>query len=152
MKIRAHALMSRRAFTIVELLVVIGIIGLLIGLLLPAVQAAREAARRARCANNLGQLIRATHAFESVHGAFPPACTAGRPDPQVALFGGYSVQCRLLPFLEQSALYNSINFHSFSGDLVGLELYHHTAAVHSIDAFLCPSDPNTRLDPLAPNS
>jgi prepilin-type N-terminal cleavage/methylation domain-containing protein len=61
----------RSGFTLVELLVVIGIIGILIGLLIPAVQAAREAARKAQCQSNLKQIGLAMHNFESVNGRLP---------------------------------------------------------------------------------
>lgn len=44
-----------RAFTLVELLVAITVVGLLLALLFPAVQAAREAARSAQCGSNLHQ-------------------------------------------------------------------------------------------------
>ena len=68
-----HDRRPARAFTLVELLVVIAIIGMLVGLLLPAVQAAREAARRSSCQNNIRQLALAVHSFEGARRHFPPS-------------------------------------------------------------------------------
>jgi len=147
---------SPRGFTLIESLVVIGIIGVLVGLILPAVQGSREASRRASCANNLGQLIRATLAFESSRGGFPPAAFWGRPyTPGEQLNGIFSAHCALLPFLEQKNVYNSINFDLLSGSFDRVELvgvYQRTAATQMISVFLCPSDPNTRSNPFAPAS
>jgi prepilin-type N-terminal cleavage/methylation domain-containing protein len=63
--------MKRRAFTLVELLTVIAIIGVLVGLLLPAIQAAREAGRRTQCANNIKQIALACLQHEEAHRQFP---------------------------------------------------------------------------------
>src|SRR5579864_8180340 len=94
-------------FTLIELLVVIAIIAVLIALLLPAVQAAREAARRAQCVNNLKQMGLAAHNFESTNGTLPPNWG---PYPY-ASGGGSRVNflAVIMPFLEQSALFNCWN-------------------------------------------
>jgi prepilin-type N-terminal cleavage/methylation domain-containing protein len=71
----------RKAFTLVELLVVITIIGILVALLLPAVQTAREAARRTTCTNQLKQLTLAVHSYAAVNKVFPPGTISGKtPD------------------------------------------------------------------------
>ncbi|MFN0018028.1 MAG: DUF1559 domain-containing protein [Pirellulaceae bacterium] len=99
--------MSRRAFTLVELLVVIAIIGILVALLLPAVQFARESARRMQCGNNLKQFGLALANYESVFKVFPSTDVAN----------GFSVQARLLPYIEQSGLQSMLDFTkpAFSG-------------------------------------
>ncbi len=96
--------LSRNAFTLVELLVVISIIGVLVGLLLPAVQSAREAARRTQCINNLHQIGLATHNFHDTFRAFPPGRLQPRPgEPEEYSCGGTQTTwlVRIMPFLEQ---------------------------------------------------
>jgi prepilin-type N-terminal cleavage/methylation domain-containing protein/prepilin-type processing-associated H-X9-DG protein len=120
---------SRRAFTLIELLVVIAIIAVLIALLLPAVQAAREAARRAQCVNNLKQLGIAMHNYHDTNGTFPIG-RQGSPR-RTWTFG-------ILSFVEQTTLYNAINFTT--------DFYQRsntTAIITNIAAFDCPSDPGS---------
>ncbi|RMG41841.1 MAG: DUF1559 domain-containing protein, partial [Planctomycetota bacterium] len=66
-------------FTVVELVVTLGVIGLLVALLLPAVQQAREAARRTTCENHLKQIAAALHAYHATYGSFPPGAVARAP-------------------------------------------------------------------------
>ena len=139
----------RPAFTLVELLVVIAIIGILVGLLLPAVQAAREAARRMQCSNNLKQLGLAFHNYESATKSFPiNYATRGKlgfPNngPGIANSGRSWLQM-VLPYIEQTPLYNNIDF------TVGLQPKSSAAttpvgrnrlvAATIVPTFLCPSD------------
>ena len=146
---------ARAGFTLIELLVVIGIIAILIGLFLPAVQAARESARRLRCGNNLKQMITATHSFAATHGKFPPSAGSGSSyyyDPKKNS-SALSVPYQLLPFLEQQALFDSVNIYLPLG-FPGENLKHQaTATAVRVATFLCPSDPwINAIEPAGPNS
>ena len=129
--------LRRQAFTLIELLVVIAIIAVLIALLLPAVQAAREAARRSQCVNNLKQLGLALHNYHDVNGAFPIGQLL---NVATKATNNISAQTRLLPFLEQAPLANSINFSFTSAGAANS-----TALGTSVNTFLCPSDPQAVL-------
>jgi prepilin-type N-terminal cleavage/methylation domain-containing protein/prepilin-type processing-associated H-X9-DG protein len=96
----------RTGFTLVELLVVIAIIGVLVALLLPAVQSAREAARRMACANNLKQIGLAMHNYEDTWKKLPVALLGGVSS---SVDDGFGWGVAILPFIEQKALYDSIN-------------------------------------------
>ena len=103
----------RSGFTLVELLVVIAIIGILVALLLPAVQAAREAARRAQCTNNLKNLTLAILNHEAATKHLPPGrygCDGGNCSPRSVWSRGASGFLVILPYLEEQALYDSIDF------------------------------------------
>jgi prepilin-type N-terminal cleavage/methylation domain-containing protein/prepilin-type processing-associated H-X9-DG protein len=93
-------------FTLVELLVVIAIIGVLIALLLPAVQAAREASRRSQCANHLKQIALACHNHHDANNdQLPTACTFYPVGSNQET--GWSYAFQILPYMEQSALYDA---------------------------------------------
>jgi prepilin-type N-terminal cleavage/methylation domain-containing protein/prepilin-type processing-associated H-X9-DG protein len=121
---------NRSGFTLIELLVVIAIIAVLIALLLPAVQAAREAARRAQCNNNLKQMVLAMHNYIDSTSALPLGRTL-----QSGTYRPFSQQARILGFMEQINIFNTLNFSLSSYDPSNV-----TGAAASINSFLCPSD------------
>ena len=135
----------RRGFTLIELLVVIAIIAVLIALLLPAVQAAREAARRAQCVNNLKQIGLALHNYHQAIGSFPmgsapaPWNVPGDADG----WSGWSAHALMLPYMEQTPIYNAINF-NWACARGGSTSYlvNSTSYNTKINSFLCPSDGN----------
>src|ERR671919_44032 len=99
---------SRAGFPLVELLVVIAIIGVLVALLLPAVQAARESARRMSCASNLRQIGLAMHNYHDIAGAFPIGVSNDIPGNGNGSDGNWTWSARILPYLEQSGLYQTL--------------------------------------------
>jgi prepilin-type N-terminal cleavage/methylation domain-containing protein len=115
-KKRNPRLCSASGFTLVELLVVIAIIGILVALLLPAIQAAREAARRAQCLNHLKQISLGFSLHESTYKFYPDGGEnqwakrafvpkSNPPKPCVAPKQWYSWAYQLLPFVEESAIW-----------------------------------------------
>lgn len=116
-----------RAFTLVELLVVIAIIALLVALLLPAVNAAREAARRTQCTNNLKQLGLAVQMHHDAKRHFPAGRTTTYQD-------GVSWAFQILPYLEETAI-----FQAHRPDHRVDDPENATAMRHPVSAFFCPS-------------
>ena len=109
---RAHSRI-RCGFTLIELLVVLAIIGVLVALLLPAVQSARDAARRMQCANNLKQIGLALHNYHQSVGAFPMGGSKNNRKLDGDSYDQWSVwsaHAAILPGLEQTPMFNAINF------------------------------------------
>jgi prepilin-type N-terminal cleavage/methylation domain-containing protein len=134
-----------KAVTLVELLVVMGIIGVLIALTLPAAQRAREGARRLQCQNHLRQIGIALQAYQSTYGMYPAGSSVGLTLPSgFALPRNYSPLVHLLPYLEEKGGYNAVNFAMqafFPGAPAPDPPANTTVFNMRIELFLCPSDP-----------
>lgn len=136
------AKVNRLAFTLVELLVVVAIIGVLVGLLLPAVQAAREAARKAHGTNNLKQIGLGMMNYESSLKCFPSGYVS---DPRSGIISsdsldaapGWAWGALLLPYLEQTALGDSLDFRYPAWHPINASL-----ALTRVPVFLNPAAPN----------
>ena len=139
---------NRSAFTLIELLVVIAIIAILVALLLPAVQQVREAARKSQCQDHLHNFGVAIHNYEITHKFVPPGGVPNDPAGNQSCCGGgprIGWQVRVMPFMEQNALYNQLNMNSGGG--LALQAAWDTtvqggpARRLQVDYAMCPSDP-----------
>lgn len=128
--------MKRRGFTLIELLVVIAIIAVLVAILLPAVQQAREAARRSTCKNNLKQIALAFHNYHDVYSMLPGQMTSLTYGQNHTV----SPNIVILPFLEQSALYDSYDNNVWYNDPKNYALKDKMPAVYA-----CPSTPESGI-------
>jgi prepilin-type N-terminal cleavage/methylation domain-containing protein/prepilin-type processing-associated H-X9-DG protein len=132
-------LRMRRAFTLVEVLVVITIIGVLVALLLPAVQSARDAARRAQCANNLKQIGLALLNYESRQKTFPSGYVSNFESDGDDTGPGWGWCSFILPEMEEGAIYRAIHFDRTIEDPIN------GVRVANVAGFFCPTDDAKRV-------
>lgn len=127
-------MIKRKAFSLVELLVTISIIGILVGLLLPAVQAAREAARRMSCSNNLKQLGLAMHNYESAHRVLPPS--------RISITNPVFQQSWMMMIL--SEIEQAPSFASYNKNVSWFDTQNTPITTQQFSVFKCPSAPDQR--------
>lgn len=154
-----HGSTRRTAFTLIECLVAISIIGLIAGLLIPAVLGARESAHRLECSNRLKQLGIAFHTHAAIHLSFPcpmPARHVTSQGVRYATPETLSGNYELLPYLEAMPIYNSINVHGL-GTSTGMTFSptspeNRSAYSTKLGQFLCPADASRIEHAMGPTS
>jgi prepilin-type N-terminal cleavage/methylation domain-containing protein len=122
---------DHRAFTLIELLAVIAIIGVLVALLLPAIQSAREAGRRIVCTNNLKQMGVAVHTFHDIHNGLVPLSLGHHKLNWCGL---------LLPMLEKGTVYDRLTLTDRVQDMTILQ-----GAAAAVDTYVCPTRSRPRI-------
>jgi len=127
---------GRRAFTLIELIVVLFVLAVLIALLLPAVQSARESARRVSCQHNLRQIGIAIANYASANAVIPEGFNGNSFSPHACI----------LPYLDQRPLYNAINI-----KVEPIDVQNFTVLNTNVGTFLCPSDIGNPLSPAQTN-
>lgn len=127
---------TRRAVTLIELLVALAVLGLLGALLMPAVQSARESSHRAACQNNLKQIGLALQLYHEVHHAFPPGYTTQvNPSDRDDLGPGWGWAALILPHLERGEVFAAINLTKPIEDA-----QNENVRLTSLRVYTCPSD------------
>ncbi len=127
--------MRRTAFTLVEILVVVAIIGAVLAIMLPAIQAARGAARKSQCANNLKQIGIGMQSYVLAQRAFPPGYVSDVLPDLDDKGPGWAWGAMLMPYIEETALYKHADF---TKSLRGPET--ELVRLTSVPLFICPSD------------
>lgn len=120
---RLRSASSSRGISVIEVVVAMAIIGLLMAIALPAIQSARQAARKTQCLSNVRQISLAMTNYANTHQSFPPS----------GVMNGASFLVRLLPYLEQDALYSRFDFNRSMREQVPL-------AFRRPAVFACPTD------------
>jgi prepilin-type N-terminal cleavage/methylation domain-containing protein/prepilin-type processing-associated H-X9-DG protein len=135
---------SRFGVSLIEMIVALGIVGLIASLLLPAIQRAREAAARSGCLNNLRQMGMALHNYYGLHGTFPPpdSASSSAPGGQYTPMSTLNWFTWILPEIDQSPLWDASQA-AFLSDPTTFHNPPHAALSVALKAYVCPDD--TRL-------
>jgi prepilin-type N-terminal cleavage/methylation domain-containing protein/prepilin-type processing-associated H-X9-DG protein len=122
-------------FSLIEVLVVLGIIGVVLALLMPIFAMGRESARAVSCRNNMKQMGISLHVYQSTHERFPIGFIAQPGSDPLNTDPGWGWTAMLLPHLEQSGLYSGLDFRR---SIVSTAML--TAGRTTLRTLVCPAD------------